>query len=134
MRKKTGFTLIELLTVLIVIGILVTLAIPNYMRSQERAKCAQALSTVKSIRNAAISYYRTNQDFAGMTMAALRTEAEAGFADTADWQFAVQLVGSDGFEVRANRLRGHWSNSSIVLDQNDDFSASTYPYQSPGQF
>lgn len=134
MRKKTGFTLIELLMVIIVIGILVMLAIPNYQRTIERATCARAVSTVKSIRNAAIAYYRENGEFTGMTLPVLAALVEVSFADTSDWQFAIQLVGADGFEARANRLNGPWRTRSIVLDENDDFSGSSYPYQNPGQF
>jgi prepilin-type N-terminal cleavage/methylation domain-containing protein len=133
MRKKTGFTLLELLMVIIVIGILVTFAIPSYISSLERAKCAKAISTVKSIRNAAIAYHRENQDFSGMSIAALETLVEASFADTVDWAFAVQVIGSDGFEVRANRLSGPHRNTSIILDERDDFTGSSYPYQNPGQ-
>ncbi len=38
MSRKKGFTLIELLMVVIVVGILISLAVPNYMATLKKNK------------------------------------------------------------------------------------------------
>lgn len=43
-KAKKGFTLIELMVVIVIIGILVAIALPNFIAAQDRAK----LSSVKS--------------------------------------------------------------------------------------
>ena len=55
MKNDRGFTLLELIIVVVVIGILASLALPNYMRVTERARAAEAKSILGAIRS---SQYR----------------------------------------------------------------------------
>jgi len=58
---KKGFTLVELLIVVIIIGILVTLALPQYQKIANRAKWAEAVELASSIKSAQ-NLYRTEND------------------------------------------------------------------------
>jgi len=58
---KKGFTLVELLIVVIIIGILVTLALPQYQKIANRAKWAEAVELASSIKSAQ-NLYRTEHD------------------------------------------------------------------------
>lgn len=55
MRNKKGFTLLELLVVVLIIGILASIALPQYTKAVEKAKLSEALTTLKSIED---SLYR----------------------------------------------------------------------------
>lgn len=46
---KQGFTLIELMVVVLIIGILSSVALPQYQKSVEKARAAEALSTLGSL-------------------------------------------------------------------------------------
>lgn len=56
MRK--GFTLLEILIVIIIIAILATFAIPQYIRASKRAIASEAVSVIGSIKGAMARYYQ----------------------------------------------------------------------------
>ncbi|MBO9541866.1 prepilin-type N-terminal cleavage/methylation domain-containing protein [bacterium] len=60
--KQAGFTLIELLVVVVIIGILASVAIPNFMGAQDKAKNSGVQANAANIQSALEQY---SVDFAG---------------------------------------------------------------------
>lgn len=56
MKKENGFTLIELLIVITIIGILMTLIMPNLSAAQDKAKEASVKSVMHTLQLALESY------------------------------------------------------------------------------
>ena len=54
----TGFTLLELVVVVVIIGILAALAIPQYMITTERARSAEGVLILGAIRGSQLRYYQ----------------------------------------------------------------------------
>ncbi len=59
---KKGFTLLEILIVIIIIAILATFAIPQYIRAAKRAIASEAISVIGSIKGALARYYQEHGD------------------------------------------------------------------------
>ena len=77
-RNEGGFTLIELLVVIIIIGILLAIAIPSYMKFRDRANKSAAQANVRSSIPAVEAYFADNNSYAGATLAYLQTTYDQG--------------------------------------------------------
>ncbi len=58
-----AFTLIELLVVVLIIGILSAIALPQYERAVDKAKAAEALTIISSLRQSIEEYILANNSF-----------------------------------------------------------------------
>ncbi len=61
-RKQHGFTLIEILVVIVILGVLAMLVVPNVMSRPEQAKRAAAQADIKAI-SSALEIFRLDNGF-----------------------------------------------------------------------
>jgi len=63
MNKNKGFTLVEVITVLVLIGILVSIALPIYRNSVIRAKESVLKENLFQVRDAITKYYHDKEKY-----------------------------------------------------------------------
>jgi prepilin-type N-terminal cleavage/methylation domain-containing protein len=62
-QNKRGFTLIELMIVVVIIGILATMAIPRFMRVATKAKQSEAKGLLKQIYTMQQAYFGLQESY-----------------------------------------------------------------------
>lgn len=68
--SKKGFTLLEVLIVVIIIGILASIALPQYITTIEKSKSGEAVVNVGAIRSALDRYWYQNYDLSTASLPA----------------------------------------------------------------
>ena len=62
-HRAFGFTLLELLVVVIIVGILATIAVPSFTRAMERARQSEASAFLDTLKTSEEAYYQENQKY-----------------------------------------------------------------------
>jgi prepilin-type N-terminal cleavage/methylation domain-containing protein len=93
--KRKGFTLIELMVVIVIIGILVAIALPNFIAAQDRAKLSSVKANMHTIQTTAETYA---VDFGGVYAPNLtKLNSEATTAGKVYWKdFKNPFSGTTG--------------------------------------
>lgn len=78
--KQKGFTLIELMIVIAIIGILASIALPNYQDYVKKGKAAEATSTLANLRIKMEQCFQDNRDYTAAACAAFCTAPAGNFS------------------------------------------------------
>jgi prepilin-type N-terminal cleavage/methylation domain-containing protein len=110
LEGEEGFTLIELTIVLLILGILLTIAVPSYLSFKDRAYKTAAKADVAQTMRAVSAYGADNfpnaqndpnanpadNGYTGITLAALATKYDASISTIAGAPFVINPAGFAG--------------------------------------
>jgi prepilin-type N-terminal cleavage/methylation domain-containing protein len=85
MKPRSGFTLLELLTVLVIIGLLATIAMNRFWAVKERAYKVSMRNDLRTMATQQERYFESNYAYATATAQMTEFSASAGVSVTMTW-------------------------------------------------
>jgi type IV pilus assembly protein PilA len=82
-ESEKGFTLIEMLIVIIILGILLAIAVPAYLKFKDRANNNAAAADIRAMIPAVEAYNADNNGYAGMQIGGTGASSLQATYDTA---------------------------------------------------
>jgi len=119
-NRKRGFTLIELMTVVIIVGILASVAVPLYRGQVKRAMASEGAALLGSVRTAERVYYAEHGVYTDdKTKLGIDTTGNKYFKD-----YTITLTGGGtGFTATTTGI-GDAAGITVTIDQDGNLSYS----------
>lgn len=115
--KQGGFTLIELMIVVAIIGVLASIAVPQYQNYVGRAQAAEAFTATAGVRTDIAVYYAENGSFLGYTSSGGNDNFNQGSAGALNGQYIgeVSLNGTQNGAYSVEFDAGVHAGETIVF-------------------
>lgn len=119
--NRKGFTLVELLIVVLIIGVLAAIGVPQLAVSIEKARGAAAREGLAHI-------YRAEIEYSGNNRTGVYTNSIDDLSDVAltekYWEFSVETPTPTSFIATATRSGGAHNSQTITVDQSGILSGN----------
>ncbi len=102
-QNKSGFTLLEIIIVIIIVGVLASLALPRFFATVEFSKSTEALNAMSAVRGSLERCYLASAGtYVGCTIASLDV-ADPGTSPGARFTYAISGPSATGYVITAAR-------------------------------
>ena len=120
MKHKSGFTLLEIIIVIIIIGVLASLALPRLFSTVEYSRATEAFSAIQALRGSLERcYLGRGGNYTGCDIGVIDVENPA-FSNNSHFTYTITGQNVTGYVVTAfrnTRDGGGGTANSILLTQ-----------------
>jgi prepilin-type N-terminal cleavage/methylation domain-containing protein len=119
-KNKSGFTLIEIMIVVIIVGVLASLALPKFFSTVEYSRSQEALSAIATVRGGLERYYVSKGNtYVGATTANIDTGNPLAGQSNAHFSITVDTTSAVGYRIVAlrNTVDGGNAAHTVLLTQ-----------------
>ena len=115
--QQKGFTLIELMIVIVIVGILASIALPAYQDSIRSSKRADGKGMVMNAANAMERYFTSNSSYTGAVAGSSGIPDQSPATGTANYTIAVAITGGgSSYTLTATAVNGMAGDGDLTLD------------------
>lgn len=127
MNKSTnqGFTLLEVMVVIVILGILASMVVPNLMGSQERANMQKAVSDVTALETSLSLYKMDNYDYP------TTEQGLEALVDQTDVEPLPRRFPEDGYIKRLPK--DPWGNEYVLLNPGEQSKMDVFSVGPDGE-
>ena len=115
-NNKSGFTLLEIIIVIIIVGVLASLALPKFFRTVEYSRGTEALSNLNAVRQSMERCYLQRGAYTNCnTFNNLDLEDPAG-SPNSHYDYSWPAIGATTFTLRATRNTRDGTNAGDQIN------------------
>ena len=119
-KNQSGFTLLEIIIVIIIIGVLASLALPRFVKTVEFSRSTEALTALGTIRRSMDICYQPTQNYQPCLGFAQLSILDPGAGVGAHWGYTWPAPGVGTYLITARRnstVDGGVTTDTITIDQ-----------------
>ncbi|MCI6344228.1 MAG: type II secretion system GspH family protein [Campylobacter sp.] len=120
---KKGFTMIELIFVIVILGILASVAIPRLAATREDAEISAAVANLRTLVSDATAYYTAKGDFTGVNWNQITNVPLTSATSTVTTETKLKAGGQDCIGVKLeNKANGKPAHIVFTKDNTNQNS------------
>lgn len=119
-KNKGGFTLLEVIIVIIIVGVLASLALPRFFSTVEYSRATEAMQSLATVRQSVERCYLMRSNYTNCGTFGVLDVDDPGLSPGAHFTYAFSGMGADAYVITATRntLDGGVATSTVALTYN----------------